>query len=439
MEKSTFPSESPVAPPPRHDAILARLRKLHPRVIDLSLGRIGGLLADLGHPEAKLPPVIHVAGTNGKGSLIAYLRAMLEAAGKRVHVYTSPHLVRFNERIRLAGGLIGDDALEAVLEEVERVNAGRPMTEFEMITAAALLAFSRIPADALLLETGLGGEFDATNVVDRPVLTAITPIDFDHMEFLGPHLETIAAAKAGIMKEGAPCICGPQRPEAAAVLRARAAALGIPLIRRGVEYDLEPLAGGFRFRDADGSLDLPLPALPGAHQVANAATAIACLRSLPGLGVDAEAMAAGLRAVEWPARLQRLRRGPLTDLLGGRALWLDGGHNPHCAEAVAAFIRERPPMRRHLIVGMKANKDLAGFLRPFVGLVGGVTGIDIPEDPNCHPPAAIAAAASALGIPGATASGAAPALAALAGEAGPEEVFILGSLYLAGAILAENA
>lgn len=210
-----------MAPPPRHDAILARLRKLHPRVIDLSLGRIGGLLADLGHPEAKLPPVIHVAGTNGKGSLIAYLRAMLEAAGKRVHVYTSPHLVRFNERIRLAGGLIGDDALEAVLEEVERVNAGRPMTEFEMITAAALLAFSRIPADALLLETGLGGEFDATNVVDRPVLTAITPIDFDHMEFLGPHLETIAAAKAGIMKEGAPCICGPQRPEAAAVLRAR--------------------------------------------------------------------------------------------------------------------------------------------------------------------------------------------------------------------------
>jgi len=423
---------------PRHDAILARLRRLHPRVIDLSLGRIAGLLADLGHPERKLPPVIHVAGTNGKGSLIAYLRAMLEAAGRRVHVYTSPHLVRFNERIRLAGRLIEDDALEAVLEEVEQVNAGRPMTEFEMITAAALLAFARVPADVLLLETGLGGEFDATNVVEQPILTAITPIDFDHMEFLGTTLERIAVAKAGIMKAGAPCIAGPQRPEALAVLAARAAALGIPLIRRGADFEAEDLPAGFRYRDAAGSLDLPAPALPGAHQIANAATAVACLRALPALGVDAAAIARGLRSVEWPARLQRLSRGPLAARLGTRALWLDGGHNPHCAAAVADFIRERATANVRLVVAMKANKDLRGFLQPFAGLVSGVTGIGIPEDPNCHAPADIAAAAAALGIRGETAPDAAAAIDSIAGEPETNEVFILGSLYLAGAVLSEN-
>lgn len=424
--------------PPRHDAILARLRTLHPRVIDLSLGRITGLLADLGHPEKHLPPVIHVAGTNGKGSLIAYLRAMLEAAGKRVHVYTSPHLVRFNERIRLAGQLIADDALEAVLEEVERVNAAKPMTEFEMITAAAILAFARTPADVLLLETGLGGEFDATNIIADPVLTAITPIDFDHMEFLGDTLARIAVAKAGIMKPGAPCVAGPQRPEALAVLEARAATLGIPLIRRGRDFDVEPSTTGFRYRDAAGAVDLPLPALPGTHQIANAATAVACLRALPALGVDTAALAQGLRQVDWPARLQRLARGPLVDLLGGRALWLDGGHNPHCAAAVAAFIRERAPGPVRLVVAMKANKDLSGFLRPFVGLVAGVTGIAIPEDAYCHPPEAIAAAAAALGLPSAVAPDAEAAVRDISRDAGTAEVFIVGSLYLAGAILADH-
>ncbi|WP_119421052.1 bifunctional folylpolyglutamate synthase/dihydrofolate synthase [Desertibaculum subflavum] len=425
-------------PPPRHDLILARLRKLHPRLIDLSLGRMHRILATLGHPERQLPPVIHVAGTNGKGSLIAYLRAMLEAAGYRVHAFTSPHLVRFNERIRLAGRLIEDAELEAVLEAAETANAGLAITEFEIVTAAALLAFARHPGDVLLLETGLGGNFDSTNVVDRPALTAITPIDFDHMEFLGRTLPEIATAKAGILKPGVIGVIGPQRPEAAAVIAAAAARIGAPLFRRDGEFQVERLAEGFRYRDAAGALDLPAPVLPGDHQIDNAATAVACARRLDGFRLDAAAIAAGLTAADWPARLQRLRRGPLVDALPEGEIWLDGGHNPHGARAAAAFLRSLPSRPTHLIVAAKANRDAADLLAPFVGLAAGVVGIAIPGDPNCHPPEAIVAAAAGLGMAAAPAADPAAAMAIVAARAASARLLITGSLYLAGAILAAN-
>jgi dihydrofolate synthase/folylpolyglutamate synthase len=347
--------------------------------------------------------------------------------------------VRFNERIRLAGSLIEDAELEAILEEAEAANAGAPITEFEIVTAAALLAFARNPADVLLLETGLGGNFDSTNVVDRPALTAITPVDFDHMEFLGPTLAEIATAKAGILKPGVTGVIGPQRPEAAAVLAARAAAIGSPLFRRGLEFEVERLASGFRYRDADGTLDLPVPVLPGAHQIDNAATAVACARHLTAVRLDSAAIAAGLLAADWPARMQRLRRGPLIDALPGGEIWLDGGHNPHGARAAAAFLSTLPPRTTHLIVAAKANRDPAGLLEPFVGLAAGVIGIAIPDDPNCHAPEALAGAAGRLGLAAATAPDPRTAVGMVAAAAPGARLLIMGSLYLAGAILAENA
>ena len=428
------------------DAILARLGGLYPALIDLSLDRIRRLLACLEHPERRLPPVVHVAGTNGKGSLIAYLRAMLEAAGYRVHVYTSPHLVRFNERIRLAGQVIEDEALQAVLERVEAANEASPITLFEVTTAAAVLAFAELPADVLLLETGLGGRFDATNVIEHPALTAITPIAFDHMDFLGNTLTAIAGEKAGILKPGAPAVIGPQGAEARAVFEAAAAPLGVPLFRHGVDWRVEAKDGGMRWQGDGATLDLPLPALPGAHQIANAGTAVACLRRLTGFKVPTAAIEQGLRQVEWPARLQRLGRGPLLDLLPPWSeLWLDGGHNPHCAMAIAATLRswrasEATARPVELIVAMKSNKDLRGFLAPFVGLADSVQGVAIPGDPNCFSPADIAATARELGLRSEAASSPAEAIAALRQRAlpAPPRILICGSLYLAGAVLAEN-
>src|SRR5947208_5846265 len=313
------------------DQVLSRLMQLHPKKIDLSLGRIERLLAALGNPQEHLPPAIHVAGTNGKGSTVATMRACLEAAGYRVHVYTSPHLVRFNERIRLAGELIEDEALIALLEECEQVNAGQPITFFEVATCAAFLAFSRIPADIALLETGLGGRLDTTNVVRRPAATAITPISLDHQAFLGDTIAAIAGEKAGILKPGAPAIIGPQPDAAQAVIEARAAALDAPLFRWHREWHCEPLSSlsriagegaraqsaragegvGMRYEGPRWQLDLPLPSLPGAHQIVNAGTAIACLEQLPQFSLPPAAIADGLRHIDWPARMQRLRHGPL--------------------------------------------------------------------------------------------------------------------------------
>ncbi|MDH3234745.1 MAG: bifunctional folylpolyglutamate synthase/dihydrofolate synthase, partial [Alphaproteobacteria bacterium] len=314
------------------ETALARVQSLHPRVIDLSLGRIEHLLAALGNPERALPPVLHIAGTNGKGSTLAFLRGMLEAAGHAVHLYTSPHLIRFNERIVVAGKEIGDASLLALLDECEQANDGASITFFEFTTAAAYLAFARTPADILLLETGLGGRLDATNVIDAPALTAITPVSLDHQGFLGDDLAGIAAEKAGILKAGITGVVAAQPALAMDAITARADEIGAPLYCEGTDWRVEPVADGFRFSGRTEALTLPRPYMTGDHQLANAGMALACLESLPGFTVDDAAKARGIAGTRWPARLQRLRTGPLGEALpGGWELWLDGGHNPAAA------------------------------------------------------------------------------------------------------------
>ena len=419
------------------DAILARLTALHPKVIDLSLDRLTALLADLGNPQDAIPPVIHIAGTNGKGSTQAYLRAGLEAAGLRVHAYTSPHLAYFNERIRLAGDLIGDAALAAVLAEVEAVNAGRPITFFEITTAAAFLAFARTPADVTLLEVGLGGRLDATNVVGAPRLTVITPVSIDHTQYLGETLAEIAGEKAGILKRGVLCVVARQQDEALAVIEARAARLGCPLAVAGQHWTAAREGDALVYQDERGLLDLPLPALPGPFQIDNAGTAIAALREL-GYG-QAEAAAAMTR-VEWPARMQRLTRGPLVEAAqaGGCELWLDGGHNPAGGAAVAATLAAMPPRPTHLICGMLNTKDVAGYMAPLAGVAESLTAVAIPGEANTLPAQTTAAAARAAGLPAGTAADAGAAVGALAAAHPGARLLICGSLYLAGRVLREN-
>ncbi|KGJ16111.1 bifunctional folylpolyglutamate synthase/dihydrofolate synthase [Paracoccus sanguinis] len=419
------------------DAILARLTALHPKVIDLSLDRLTALLADLGNPQDAIPPVIHIAGTNGKGSTQAYLRAGLEAAGLRVHAYTSPHLAYFNERIRLAGDLIGDAALAAVLAEVEAVNAGRPITFFEITTAAAFLAFARTPADVTLLEVGLGGRLDATNVVGAPRLTVITPVSIDHTQYLGETLAEIAGEKAGILKRGVPCVVARQQDEALAVIEARAARLGCPLAVAGQHWTAAREGDALVYQDERGLLDLPLPALPGPFQIDNAGTAIAALREL-GYG-QAEAAAAMTR-VEWPARMQRLTRGPLVEAAqaGGCELWLDGGHNPAGGAAVAATLAAMPPRPTHLICGMLNTKDVAGYMAPLAAVAESLTAVAIPGEANTLPAETTAAAARAAGLPAGTAADAGAAVGALAAAHPGARLLICGSLYLAGRVLREN-
>ncbi len=424
---------------PGSDRVLERLTRLHPKKIDLSLGRIERLLDRLGNPHERLPPVIHVAGTKGKGSTVAILRACLEAAGYRVHAYISPHLVRFHERIRLAGRLIEEEPLIALLEECERANAGAPITFFEITTAAAFLAFARTPADILLLEVGMGGRVDTTNVVARPAVTAITPVSIDHVAFLGNTLTAIAGEKAGILKPGVVGVIAPQADEAAATIAARAAAVGAPLYRAGREWHYAATAAGMRYEGARWRLDLPPPSLIGAHQRLNAATAIACLENLSGFAVPAEAVAAGLRAIDWPARLQQLRRGLLVEALPPDAeLWLDGGHNPAAGEvlgAVAADWRDRP---LDLVVGMLNTKDAAGFLRPLAPHARSLAAVTIPGEDNPLPDAEIVAAARAVGIAAETAPSVAAAVTAIAARGAVGRVLICGSLHLAGVVLREN-
>jgi dihydrofolate synthase / folylpolyglutamate synthase len=432
----------------RVEAVLARLGGLHAKRIDtvdgntLSLDRIERLLATLGNPQDALPPVIHVAGTNGKGSTVATLRACLEAAGYRVHAYTSPHLVRFNERIRVAGSLIDDEALAAGLEECERANAGGTITFFEIVTAVAFLAFSRTPADFTLLEVGLGGRLDTTNVVKRPAVTAITPVSLDHQAFLGPTVAAIAGEKAGILKPGVPAVIGPQTDAAEAVVEARAAAVGAPLHRWRREWRCEPAGGtapsGMRYEGHRWRLDLPVPSLPGAHQIANAGAAIACLECLPEGTVSPVAIAAGLPRIEWPARLQLLTRGPLVAMMPGRELWLDGGHNPAAGEVLseaAQAWRDRP---LDLVVGMLNTKDAAGFFAPLARVARGVQAVTIPGEENPLPAAAIAAAARSVGLPAQEAGSIETALRAIAASGDRGRILICGSLHFAGVVLRDN-
>ena len=422
------------------DRVLERLGRLHPKLIDLSLGRIERLLAAFDNPHEKLPPVIHVAGTNGKGSTIATMRACLEAGGYRVHVYISPHLVRFHERIRLAGELIKEEALIALLEECERANGGKPITFFEITNAAAFLAFARVSADVVLLEVGLGGRLDSTNVVRSPAVTAITPISLDHQTFLGDTLAKIAAEKAGILKPGVPVVIGPQPEEAETVIEARAVGLGAPLSRWQREWDCAAAGTGMRFAGQRWWLDLPLPSLVGEHQIANAGTALACLEQLRDFPLAPEALAGGLRRIEWPARLQRLGRGPLVKMMPpGWELWLDGGHNPGAGAVLAEFVagwRDRP---LYLVVGMLNTKDAAGFLSPLASHAEALYGVTIRGEENPLSAAAIVAAARSVGLTATTAPSVEAALTDLLKGSPSGRVLICGSLHFAGTVLRENA
>jgi dihydrofolate synthase/folylpolyglutamate synthase len=425
------------------DALLARFALLHPRRIDLSLERIERLLGELGSPQRRLPPVVHVAGTNGKGSTIAFMRAALEAAGKRVHVYTSPHLVRFNERFRLAGALVDDERLADALERCEAINAGKPISVFEMITAAGFVLFSEVPADYLLLEVGLGGRYDATNVIDRPAASAITPVSIDHVEFLGSKIETIALEKAGILKRGAPAIVAEQDERALAVIEREALKVGAPLRVGGRDFFVHAENGRLIFEDADGLVDLPLPRLAGRHQRVNAATAIATLRAIePRL--PNSALERAMVEVDWPARLQRLRGGPLVALAPPRAeVWLDGAHNEAGGRALAeamADLEDQSPRPLALICGTLTTKDTAGFLAHFKGLAQETLAVPIAGEHSGRPAEEVAAIARDVGLHAAASDSVASALRFLAARdwATPPRILIAGSLYLAGAVFAEN-
>ncbi|MEQ3643312.1 MAG: folylpolyglutamate synthase/dihydrofolate synthase family protein [Paracoccus sp. (in: a-proteobacteria)] len=417
------------------DAILSRLMALHPKVIDLSLDRMHRLLAALGNPERAIPPVIHIAGTNGKGSTQAMIRAGLEAGGARVHAYTSPHLAQFRERIRLAGTLIEDDALADLLAQVEAANDGQPITFFEITTAAAFLAFARTPADFTLLEVGLGGRLDATNVIDAPRLTVITPVSIDHTQYLGETLPLIAAEKAGIIKPRVPVIVGPQDDDALRVIEARAMGLSAPIVAHGQHWMIQPERDGMVFQDDHGLWDLPRPNLIGPHQVQNAGTALAALRALGA--TDAQARAAVTQA-EWPARMQRLRHGPLVDLAQGAELWLDGGHNPAGGQALAATLATMPARPTHLVCGMLNTKDVAGYLRPLADHAASLTAIDIPGEPNTLPATQTADAARQVGMTAHVAQDAKQAVEQLVTRHPGVRILICGSLYLAGRILRDN-
>jgi dihydrofolate synthase / folylpolyglutamate synthase len=417
------------------DAILQRMMTLHPKIIDLTLDRVHRLLAALGHPERHLPPVIHIAGTNGKGSTQAMIRAGMEAAGKRVHAYTSPHLARFHERIRLAGELISEPALTALLDECVAANGGEEITFFEITTCAAFAAFARTPADYTLLEVGLGGRLDATNVVDRPALCILTPISLDHESYLGDTVAAIAGEKAGILKRGVPVVVGPQTDEALAVIEDRAARLGCPLIVHGQHWHVTEERGRMIYQDETGLLDLPLPNLPGPHQIQNAGAAIAALRHL---GFDAPACEAAVSQAIWPARMQRLRHGPLVEQAGRAELWLDGGHNPAGGMAVAATLARMPARPTHLICGMLNTKDVTGYLAPLAPHVASLRAISIPGEANTLTADATCAAALSVGMKAGTADNVSAALAEIVAEDQAARVLICGSLYLAGNILREN-
>jgi dihydrofolate synthase / folylpolyglutamate synthase len=418
------------------DVILERLMSLHPKIIDLTLDRMTQLLDALGSPETAIPPVIHIAGTNGKGSTGAMIRAGLEAADEKVHAYTSPHLARFHERIRLAGQLIDEDLLAETLEECERVNGGVPITYFEITTCAAFLAFSRSQADYTILEVGLGGRLDATNVIAQPAMTIITPVSVDHQQYLGETLAEIAGEKAGILKRNTVCVVGPQKDEALDVIEAKAARVGATLKIHGQHWHVWQENGRLIFQDENGLLDLPKPALPGAHQIQNAGIAIAALRQM---NKPSAAYEAAMTNVEWPARMQRLRKGPLTDAAPNAELWLDGGHNEAAGAAIAGLLAELPQKPTHLIVGMLNTKDVSGYLAHFLGSAVSLQAVSIPGETATLSAADTAGAARDLGFEASEADDVLSAVKTIVGIDRSARILICGSLYLAGNILRRNA
>ena len=423
------------------DVLMQRLRALHPSLIDLTTGRVERLLEALGRPQDRMAPVIHVAGTNGKGSTTAYLRAIAEAAGLKVHVLTSPHLVRFVERIRLAGVLITEEHLSALIDRAEAANAGRPISFFELTTVIAFLVFSETPADLCVVEVGLGGRFDATNIFEAPAVSVITPVDYDHLEMLGPELSKIAWEKAGIIKRGRPVVSARQMDEALAVIEQEAMALGAPLTLMGREADAFEAYGRLQVQVDDRLLDLPPPSLPGAHQFDNAGLAVAAMLALDDPRIDEAAIAAGVARAEWPARFQRLSKGPLAAMAAARGadLWLDGGHNPHAGRALAETagrLVTRDPRPLVLITAMFARKDARGFFEPFQGLAARVITTSF-DTPNAAPAEDLAAAAREVGLTTEIRPDVETALdLALQSEGPAPHVLICGGLHFAGGVLA---
>ena len=415
--------------------ILDRLKSLYPKSIDLTLNRPQRLLAELDHPERNLPPVIHFAGTNGKGSTLAMVRAGMEAASMDVHAYISPHLAKFHERIRLAGELIGERHLATVLTECERVNAGKPISLFEITTCAAFLAFSRTRADALLLEVGLGGRLDATNVVDRPELTVISPVSLDHQEFLGDTLGDIAAEKAGILKPGVPCIVSRQQPEALERILGIAESLKVPVFLQDRDWLIEDRGTHLEYAGPNGSLKLPRPRLVGPHQVGNAGAAVTVMGHL-GLGPDA--VASAMTNADWPGRMQLLKNGPLVDAARDSEVWLDGGHNPAAGEVVASTIRSMPQRATRIICGMLGTKDVRSFLGSLRAVADRLYGITIPGEPASLPASNVVSVARELGFEAETSPNVELAARKSALDEPGCRILVCGSLYLAGWILREN-
>lgn len=407
---------------------------LHPKIIDLTLDRMHVLLGKLGNPERRLPDVIHIAGTNGKGSTQAMIRKGLEAEGHTVHAYTSPHLARFHERIVLAGEVITEDALADALQECETVNGDIPITFFEITTCAAFLAFSRVPAEYLLLEVGLGGRLDTTNVIERPRLCVITPVSIDHQQYLGDTIEEIAGEKAGILKNGVYCVVGPQQDAALEVIEAKAAEVGAALLVHGQDWQVWEENGRLVFQDENGLLDLPMPNLIGAHQVQNAGAAIATLRAL---GKSDAACEAALSA-EWAARLQRLQRGPLVEAAPQAELWLDGGHNTAAGHALAEGLGRLPVRPTYLICGMLNTKDITGYLAPLAKISERLYGVSIPNEAATLSAAETVAAAQGINMPAEVADSVGAAVDTITAIAPTARILICGSLYLAGNVLREN-
>jgi dihydrofolate synthase/folylpolyglutamate synthase len=416
------------------DAILARMMALHPKVIDLTLNRVWSLLDKMGNPQDRLPPVIHIAGTNGKGSTQAMIRAGLEGAGAKVHAYTSPHLARFHERIRLAGTLITEDALTDVLDRCYVANGPDPITYFEITTVAGLVAFAETPADYTLLEVGLGGRLDATNVV-KPALTVITPVDMDHQGFLGDTLAKIAFEKAGIIKRGVPCVVGPQHEEAMDVIEAQALKLGAPLLAHGQHWHVSAERERLIYQDETGLLDLPLPVLPGPHQVMNAGAALATLRHL---GKDEAACEAAVTKPTWPARMEKLTEGALVTRARPAELWLDGGHNPAAGRAIAQTLKGLPERPTHLICGMLNTKDVAGYMAPLAAVAESLTAVSIPDEQNTLRAEETAKAAALVGMAATTAASVEDAIDAITTKDANARILICGSLYLAGHVMRSN-
>ena len=417
------------------DVILDRMMALHPKVIDLTLDRVWRLLEAVGNPQDRLPPFIHIAGTNGKGSTQAMIRAGLEANGHAVHAYTSPHLARFHERIRLAGALITEDALTDVLDRCYVANGTDPITYFEITTVAGLVAFAETPADYTLLEVGLGGRLDATNVISDPAITIITPVDMDHQQFLGDTLGAIAGEKAGIIKRGVPCVVGPQHEEGMDVIEARATALGAPLLSYGQHWHVSVERNRLIYQDETGLLDLPLPNLPGPHQVLNAGAAIAALRAL---GKDEAACEAAVTSAYWPARMEKLTNGPLVEMANPAELWLDGGHNPAAGRALAETLRGLPKRPTHLICGMLNTKDIGGYLSPLAEVAATLTGVSIPGEKNTIAAEDTAAKAEGVGLTSTVAETVQDAIRAITAKDPNARILICGSLYLAGHVMREN-